>query len=86
MAKATNSATLNHETLLSLMQAYNLAIFPRNGGTIRDITVSIADPAGNRFFLDRKQDQNGKWAWCLGKKMESRKVETQVVAVSAINA
>lgn len=86
MAKATNSATFNHETLLPLMQAYNLAIFPRNGGSIRDITVSIADPAGNRFFLDRKQNQEGKWVWALGKKMESRKVETQVVAVSTISA
>ena len=83
MAKATNSTTLTHETLFALMQAYNLAIFPRNGGTIRDITVSIQDPKGNRFFVDRKLD--GKtWKWCLGKKMESRKVETQTVQVAPI--
>lgn len=74
MAKATQ---LTHETLLALMRAYNLSVFPRNGGTLKDVTVSIQDPKGNRFFIDRKQI-NGVWQWTLGKPMVSKKVETQV--------
>ena len=65
------------------MNAYGLAVFPRNGGTIKDLTLSLQSPDGNRFFIDRKQ-VDGKWAWTLGRKMESKYVATEAIQVAPI--
>jgi hypothetical protein len=81
MAKSTQ--VLTHETLLSLMKAYKLSVFPRNGGSLKDVTVSISDPKGNRFFIDRKQI-DGEWQWTLGKPMVSKKVTAPEVQVAEI--
>jgi hypothetical protein len=77
--------TITPELLEAAINGYSLAVFPRDGGSIKTITVSIADSTGNRFFMDRKQNQEGKWVWKIGKKMESRKAATQIqVAAIAV--
>lgn len=57
--------------LIDDMNAFDVRAFPQKNDT-RKVTVSIADSAGHRFFLNRVKlgklpDGTTKWGWARGK-------------------